>query len=89
MRHSVWVCGLAALSLSGCMDATGHNAEGLLVTVPEEVLSIAAPNQNLGALRINPVDGCFEYQHIGPVETTFLPLRTKTGNPICTTPPAA
>lgn len=84
MKKTVLGCGLAAMMLSGCMDATGANTDGLLATVPEEVIAIAGPNQNLEAVRVNPVDGCFEYRHIGPVETTFLPLRTAKGNPICT-----
>nr|WP_252731263.1 hypothetical protein [Lentibacter algarum] len=56
----------------------------VLKNVPEEVLALAGPGQPLDALRKNPVDGCYEYQHVGPVETTFLPLRTANGNPICT-----
>ncbi|MEJ6404990.1 hypothetical protein [Yoonia sp. 2307UL14-13] len=55
----------------------------LLRTVPEGVISIAAPNQNLDEVRINPADGCYEYLYRGPVETTFLPLRTPDGRPIC------
>ncbi|MCV2894468.1 hypothetical protein [Lentibacter sp. XHP0401] len=88
MRKSVLACGLVAMTLSGCMAVEGTSSAGLLTTVPEEVLAIAGPNQNLAAIRVNPVDGCFEYQHVGPVETTFLPLRTAKGNPICTKPAA-
>jgi len=31
-----------------------------------------------------PEDGCYWYQHSGPVETTMVPLRAVGGNPICT-----
>ena len=31
-----------------------------------------------------PEDGCYWYEHVGPVETTMLPLRTAEGRPICT-----
>lgn len=55
----------------------------LLRTVPEGVIAIAAPNQNLDEVRINEADGCYEYVYRGPVETTFLPLRTPDGRPIC------
>lgn len=54
------------------------------VTLPESVVAIAAPFQDLSTARIRPEDGCFWYTHQGPVETTELPLRTDAGNPICT-----
>ncbi len=85
-----WAFGLAALSLSACEPFEGMEGAPnsmLLANVPESVLEVAAPNQNLKAIRINPVDGCYEYQHNGPVETTFLPLRTAKGQPICTRAP--
>jgi hypothetical protein len=31
-----------------------------------------------------PEDGCYWYRYVGPVETTYLPLRTIEGRPICT-----
>ncbi len=86
MTMRIWLAGCAILAVAGCTDmqaATNVSDEGLLKVVPEGVLAIAAPNQDLTAVRINPVDGCFTYRYIGPVETTFLPLRTTAGNPIC------
>lgn len=83
--------GLVALSLAACEPFEGMEGapnSQLIANVPESVLEVAGPNQNLKAIRINPADGCYEYQHIGPVETTFLPLRTAKGNPICTRPAA-
>ncbi|WP_300514225.1 hypothetical protein [Aliiroseovarius sp.] len=57
---------------------------GFIMELPEPVLEIVAPNQDLTAVRIDPEDGCYVYRHVGPVETTFLPLRSKRGRPICT-----
>jgi len=88
MLKTVLGLGLVFLALSGCMALEGTTADGVLAKVPEEVLEIADKRQNLGAVRINPDDGCFEYRHIGPVETTFLPLRSTEGRPICTAAPA-
>lgn len=71
MKKTVLGLSLAAMALSGCMTVDGGASDGVLAKVPEEVLAIADPKQNLGAVRVNPVDGCFEYRHIGPVETLF------------------
>lgn len=51
--------------------------------LPQAVLEIAGPNQNLATARLRPEDGCYWYEHNGVVETTLLPLRTVQGNPIC------
>lgn len=46
-------------------------------------IAMAGPNQNAQTARLNATDNCYWYQHIGPVETTELPLLTATGRPIC------
>ena len=51
--------------------------------VPEAVIAMAAPDQDVATARLVPEDGCYWYEHSGPVETTLLPLRTVNGNPIC------
>jgi len=51
--------------------------------VPEAVIAMAAPDQDVATARLVPEDGCYWYKHSGPVETTLLPLRTANGNPIC------
>lgn len=51
--------------------------------VPEQVLALAAPYQNLAEIEFREEDGCWWYWHDGPVERTLLPLRTPAGNPIC------
>jgi len=52
--------------------------------VPEAVVEMAAPYQDVSTARVLPEDGCYWYSHSGPVETTLLPLRTVDGRPICT-----
>lgn len=53
--------------------------------LPEGVISMAAPGQDLSTARIM-ADGCYWYDHVGPVETTPLPLKTVDGRPICGPP---
>ena len=71
-------------ALAACEPVPGGAGGGGIVTLPEEVQSIAAPFQDLSSARIRAEDGCYWYTHRGPVETTELPLRTTAGNPICT-----
>ena len=87
MKVRFWFLGFAVVSLAACGDLPGANSDqtdGFIQNLPEGVLAIAAPYQDLQAVRINPVDGCYVYRHVGPVETTFLPLRSVSGRPICT-----
>lgn len=79
----------AILMLAGCDVAVTSDSggqTGFISELPEGVIAIAAPYQNLGAVRILPEDGCYWYLHVGPVESTMLPLRTTEGRPICTAP---
>lgn len=64
-------------------DQGGREIARESVTVPEAVIQIAAPYQDLKTARLRPEDGCYWYLHAGPVETTLLPLRTAEGRPIC------
>lgn len=73
---------LIPVLLAGCVS-TGANGEGELPPLPEEVVAVAAPWQNLATARLLPEDGCYWYEHNGQVETTLLPLRTPEGRPIC------
>jgi len=50
----------------------------------EAVAARAAPGQDLSSARLVPEDGCYWYEHRGPVETTLVPLRTVGGAPLCT-----
>jgi len=86
MKTRIWLAGCAVLAVAACADMqASENApnDGVLAQVPDGVLAIAAQNQDLTAVRVDPEDGCYTYRYAGPVETTFLPLRTEDGRPIC------
>ncbi len=73
---------VALLTLAGCtVPAPDTGIPG--VTVPEAVVNLAAPGQDLTTARLE-ADGCYWYEHSGQVETTLVPLRSAGGNPICT-----
>ena len=87
MKKMMVLMACASGLLSACVETNGVGtgaAIPFIAEVPEGVLNIAAPGQDLTALRIDPIDGCYTYRHIGPVETTMLPLRANNGRPICT-----
>lgn len=75
--------GAAALVLAGCATTAAVDADGAFTELPEPLMALAAPYQNLNKVRLDPSDNCFWYLHNGPVEATWLPLRTPQGNPIC------
>jgi len=78
---------VASLLLLGACVSTAHDnrdENGFILELPEDVVAIAAPGQNLRAVRIMPEDGCYWYQHVNVVEATMLPLLTADGRRICT-----
>ena len=75
-----------SIALSACAGGTQNG--DFLREVPDEVIARAAPGQNLNAVTILEEDGCFWYQHVGPVETTLLPLMSKRGRHLCTAAPS-
>lgn len=92
MLH-VWVKGktivlLAGLMVLGACAVPAGDASGPAPAVSQDTLTklqaIAAPYQDLQSVWLKPEDGCYWYSHVGPVETTMLPLRTPDGRPICT-----
>ena len=92
MRNLACLLGCAPFLLAACSDVQSVNrvpSSQFIAELPDGVLAIAAPYQDLNAVRIDPADGCYVYSHAGPVETTFLPLRTVNGQPICTRQPEA
>ncbi|MBU2867783.1 hypothetical protein [Pacificibacter marinus] len=92
MNARIWIVGCTALLVSACTDMQGTSSdpsERFFKELPEGVLAIVADNQDLTAVRIDPADGCYVYRYAGPVETTFLPLRAKSGGPICSRPAEA
>lgn len=87
---------IAVLTVAACAAPTKQTADGspgFIEELPEQVALLAAPYQNLREVILKPEDGCYWYRHVGPVETTMLPLRTAEGRPICRVtegkPPAA
>ena len=83
MTYSRWIFGCALL-LAACDDTGVNNGSGDPVSnVPEGVAAVADPSQDLTTVRVDPATNCYEYRYTGPVETTFLPLRTVDGRPIC------
>ena len=76
----------AMLVLAGCstLSMDDGDAPNRVGSVAEAVAALAAPGQDLTTARLLPEDGCYWYEHSGPVETTLVPLRSAGGNPICT-----
>ena len=72
-----------AFLLTGCATTPAVDSDGAFAELPEQLVGLAAPYQNLRKVRLDPNDNCFWYLHDGPVEATWLPLRTSQGNPIC------
>ncbi len=69
---------LALLALAACDAPSGFNPR-----LPESVIELAGPNQDLSTARVLETDNCYWYDHKGVVETTPLPLRTAGGQQIC------
>ncbi|MEM6277471.1 MAG: hypothetical protein AAF714_11030 [Pseudomonadota bacterium] len=72
------------LTVAACEPVPGQNTgagAAFATQVPEEVLAVADP-RHVGTARLLD-DGCYWYVHDNAVETTFLPLRTPDGRPIC------
>ncbi|MEY8099682.1 hypothetical protein AB9F29_20085 [Falsihalocynthiibacter sp. S25ZX9] len=94
MKVLACVIGCATLALTACTEfqgaqpsVNGQPVDYRMSDVPEGLVAIAAPYQDLSEVRINDSDGCYVYRYAGPVETTFLPLRSNEGRPICTRSP--
>lgn len=77
---------LAAACETAPIETAGSDP-GFISELPEGVVAAAAPFQDLTSVIVRPEDGCYWYRHTGPVETTFLPLRTRDGRPICARAP--
>lgn len=71
------------VGLSACAQSNVQD-DGFLRVVPEDVITRAAPNQNLARVTVLEEDGCLWYEHDGPVETTLLPLLSTSGRHMCT-----
>ena len=76
----------ALLIIAGCtaQPVETVSAPNEVGNISEAVAARAAPGQDLSTARLVPEDGCYWYEHRGPVETTLVPLRTVGGAPLCT-----
>lgn len=87
---NVFLAGSMLAFVGACTTSTSavspETDPAALEELPEGVIAIAAPNQNLQSVRIQPDDGCYWFQWVGPVETSYLPLRSRDGRPICARP---
>lgn len=75
------------LTLGACTIPVGQTPQpepGISDEMMAHLSAMAAPYQNVQTVELRPQDGCYWYRHVGPVETTMLPLRTPEGRPICT-----
>lgn len=87
MQKRTVVIATILLLTAGCAmqpSETGGTANQI-GNIPANVVALADPNQDISTARLLPEDGCFWYEHRGPVETTLVPLRSPEGNPICAT----
>ncbi|WP_272007940.1 hypothetical protein [Roseovarius sp. ZX-A-9] len=83
MNFKISLSLVSVLALGACMEAGTSASTEPVVKLPESIVEMAAPGQDLATVRVQP-DGCLWYRYAGPVETTMLPLRTTDGRPICT-----
>ncbi|PID95831.1 MAG: hypothetical protein CSA85_00360 [Alphaproteobacteria bacterium] len=83
------ILALAAPVLLTACEGTGANVGGHLAELPPRIQELAAPHQDLRAVKLDPATYCYVYLHRGPVEDTYLPLRTRRGRPICAEKPAS
>lgn len=74
---------LALGACAGPLPGRGTSSPPVSDAVMARLIEVAAPYQDLGTVELRPEDGCYWYRHVGPVETTMLPLRSRTGQPIC------
>ncbi|MBJ2153438.1 MULTISPECIES: hypothetical protein [Paracoccaceae] len=74
---------MAATSALGACTLQTEQSPVTPPPVPENIVALAAPYQNVQTARLMPDDNCYWYEHAGQVETTLLPLNTAAGRQIC------
>ncbi|MFD1881288.1 hypothetical protein [Paracoccus pacificus] len=88
MQKRTVAIAMSLLAAAGCTTAGNTAAEKASpYPIPEQVVAIAGPNQDLTTARLDPADNCYWYYYAGPVETTLVPLRAANGNQICKVSP--
>ncbi len=92
MNRLVFIVG-ATLWLGACastgVTTGGAPSDGGTSNLPDQLVALAAPGQDLRSVKLMPEDGCYWYRHVGPVETTMLPLLSVNKRHICTASSAA
>lgn len=75
---------ICVFAVGACTDAANQASSSNDRPASAELARLAAPGQDLSRIKIDPSNGCYLYRYRGPIETTYLPVRTANGNPICT-----
>jgi hypothetical protein len=88
IKRSAAVFTLIPLVSACAVTMTEPEAASPTRSIPEEVIAIAGPNQDIMSAFLRPDDNCFWHMHNGPVERTPLPLRTSDSRHICIQQPA-
>lgn len=84
MKRQILMVSTATALLSACaVSNPSPTLESEESAVPEAVVQLAGPDQNVQTARILPSDNCYWYEYVGVVETTLLPLKTADGRRIC------
>ena len=83
-KRNIMIGAILALTAGCAMQSPGATGTASRIgNVPEGVVALAAPEQDISTARLVPEDDCYWYEHRGPVESTLLPLRAPNGRPIC------
>lgn len=91
MKITAILITVGAIALSACEVVPAKPVQQLpspQEQIMTQLVNLAAPNQNVQAARLNPIDNCFWVPYVGPVETTELPLLSRRGGAICAPAPA-
>lgn len=81
IRPAIAIFALCAMAACGA-PVTQASLAGSSPLAPS-LRDLAAPYQDLDQVTLQADDNCYWYLHRGPVETTLLPLRDRTGRVIC------
>ena len=65
-RSAIFI--LLGVALGACSETISNSqGSGALPPVPEQIVALAASNQDLATARLRPEDNCYWYMHSGPV----------------------
>lgn len=83
MKNYLALGGLAFLT--ACASVQGDGTPDVPELSPETI-ALLPPGQDLTTLRLM-ADNCYWYLHEGPVESTYIPLRTRDERVVCVAEP--